>query len=131
MPDGQTLDTSGAGTTTYQHGTLVLSQLAGATKGVAPKIKAVLHEVNHNEDTMYLIDHLDNVEGDWRQTSAHSPNPLAIINISFGRSKSDISLGFEISFNRHLKSLIGVGVVPIVSAGNTGLEISVSSMIPS
>lgn len=120
VPDGQTVIRTVTGDQVPQHGTGVLSQIAGATKGVATKVNVHLQEVSLNQDQYFLVLNLDLVNADWRTRAPRSPTPLAVVNLSWGLHKINTDVGIASGLQGQLRSLISAGVVPVISTGNSG-----------
>ena len=109
-----------AGNPDPQHGTCVLGELAGFTKGVARNVNPVLFELSDMADIKYDVKNLDTIATDWvaKVGTGLATTPLAVLSTAF--ETHFLSTAQKKNLKRCFDNLVAVGVLPIVAAGNGG-----------
>jgi hypothetical protein len=106
------------------HGTAMLAAMAGVTVGVAKSITPVPISFSNASNGLYSILALDWIYRDWISRAATldpSLAPLAVLSMSWGFYFPQPE-AFEDNMAVMLRRLVDSGILPMTSAGNTGVS---------
>lgn len=110
-----------AGVTQHDHGTAMLTQIAGGYRGVARESMPFGVTWDYRTGQQWLIDSLDKIQANWVATGVDLEF-FAVLSMSFQLNSPATAM--QNDFARRLSRLEALGVLSVTASGNDGLVCS-------
>ena len=101
----------------------MLDAVAGTLQGIANKVYPRLYLYDQQNGKQYILDILDKIYFDYLTSNAISDDiaRLAVLLLPFGYQAGGPDILWAQEFSDALRKLVGIGILPVVSAGNDGV----------